>query len=130
MGALNFENGEKVVARFSNIGKINVDVFAPGFEIYNTVPQSDYMKLQGTSMAAPMVSGVAAMLKSYFPTLTMEEIKKIMLDSAVSYKGKKHQKPGSEDLVDFATLSVTGSVINVKNAVKLCLKLEKEKMAK
>jgi hypothetical protein len=81
-------------------------------------------------MAAPMVSGVAAMLKSYFPTLSMEEIKNAMLDSAVSYKGKNHEKPGSEDLVDFGSLSVTGSVINVMNAVKLCLKLEKEKMAK
>ena len=76
-----------------------------------------------------MVSGVAAMLKSYFPTLTMEEIKKVMLDSAVSYKGKKHQRPGSEDLVDFGTLSTTGAVINVKNAVKMCIKLEKEKSA-
>jgi hypothetical protein len=49
------------------------------------------------------------------------------LKSAQSYKGTKHVKPGSEELVDFATLSVTGGVINVKNAVKMCLDLEKYK---
>lgn len=118
---------EELAATFSNYGQTKVDIFAPGYEIYNTVPQSDYKKLQGTSMAAPMVSGVAAMLKSYFPTLTMSEIKKIMLESATSYKGKKQFKPGTEELVDFAQLSVTGAVINVKCAVKKCKKLEKSK---
>lgn len=120
----------KLAASFSNYGQTKVDVFAPGYEIYNTVPQSEYKKLQGTSMAAPMVSGVAAMLQSYFPTLTMKEIKEIMLKSAKSYKGTKQTKPGSEELVDFGTLSVTGSVINVKNAVKMCLALEKSKSTK
>lgn len=121
---------EKLAASFSNYGQTKVDVFAPGYEIYNTVPQSDYKKLQGTSMAAPMVSGVAAMLQSYFPTLTMKEIKDIMLKSAKSFKGTKQMKPGSEELVDFATLSVTGGVINVKAAVKMCLALEKQKAGK
>jgi subtilisin family serine protease len=117
---------ENLAASFSNYGQTRVDVFAPGYEIYNAVPQSDYKKLQGTSMAAPMVAGVAALLKSYFPALSMKEIKTIMLKSATSYKGTKQVKPGTEEeLVDFATLSATGAVINVKNAVKLCLELEK-----
>jgi hypothetical protein len=78
-------------------------------------------------MAAPMVAGVAAMLKSYFPALTMKEIKDIILKSAKSYKGTKQFKPGTEELVDFATLSATGGVVNVKSAVKMCLALEKSK---
>lgn len=115
-------------ADFSNYGQKGVDVFAPGFEIYNTVPQSEYMKLQGTSMAAPMVSGVAAMLKSYFPTLSMKEISEIMLASATPYKGTQQILPGTSDQkVDFGTLSVTGGVINVKSAVKMCMAKEKTK---
>lgn len=104
---------ETLVASFSNYGQMGVDVFAPGFEIYNSVPQSAYQNLQGTSMAAPMVSGVAAFLKSYFPTLTMKEIKDAMLSTAVKYQ-----------VDEFATKSVTGGVVNVYNAVKACQKLE------
>lgn len=126
-GKVKRDHKAHLAAPFSNYGQKSVDIFAPGNEIYNSVPQSDYKSLQGTSMAAPMVSGVAAMLQSYFPTLTMHEIKAILLKSAQSYKGTKHVKPGSEELVDFATLSVTGGVINVKNAVKMCLDLEKYK---
>ncbi|MFN5911070.1 MAG: S8 family serine peptidase, partial [Bacteroidota bacterium] len=116
-----------LAADFSNFGQTKVDVFAPGFEIYNTVPQSAYQKLQGTSMAAPMVSGVAALLKSYFPTLTMKQIKDVMLQSSVSYKGKKHRKPGSGEMIDFGTLSASGGIINVSQAVKRCILLEQNK---
>lgn len=130
IGASTRVSKKDLPATFSNYGQTKVDVFAPGHEIYNSVPQSDYKKLQGTSMAAPMVAGVAALLQSYFPTLTMNEIKDIMLKSAKSYKGTQHNKPGTDELVDFATLSVTGAVINVKNAVKMCKALEKTKAAK
>jgi cell wall-associated protease len=109
-----------LAADFSNFSSRQVNIFAPGFEIYNTVPQSDYKILQGTSMAAPMVSGVAALLKSYFPSLTMKEIKDIMLASAKQFKGTMIPAPGTGSSVDFGTLSTTGGVIDIAAAVKMC----------
>src|SRR5690606_17682050 len=114
-----------LAADFSNFSSRQVNVFAPGFEIYNTVPQSDYKILQGTSMAAPMVSGVAALLKSYFPELTMAQIKDVILSTAKPYKGTQQALPGTETKVDFGTLSVTGAVVDVNAAVKKCLELTK-----
>ena len=115
IGASTKDKGDALTASFSNFGKKGVDIFAPGFEIYNSVPQSEYQNLQGTSMAAPMVAGVAAMLKSYFPSLSMSEIKSIILSSGTTYKG------------NFQNLSATGKVVNVYNAVKSCQKLEATK---
>jgi subtilisin family serine protease len=117
-----------VPSTFSNFGQTSVDVFAPGSEIYNSVPQSEYKELQGTSMACPMVAGVAAMLKSYFPEMTMKEIKDVILSSSTSYAGTMQVLPGtSTEEVDFAKLSVTGGVVNVYSAVKACLAIEKAK---
>ena len=109
--------GNEMVASFSNYGARGVDVFAPGFEIYNTVPQSEYMNLQGTSMAAPMVAGAAAMLKSYFPELSMKEIKEVMYNTSTKY-------PKVEG---FSDKSVTGGVVNLFKAAKACKKLAKKK---
>jgi subtilisin family serine protease len=111
IGASTRMKGEAMVAEFSNFGAETVDVFAPGLEIYNSVPQSAYMNLQGTSMAAPMVSGAAAMLKSYYPSLSMWTIKNILLDSATRYQD-----------FGFPSKSITGGIINLKEAVKLCEK--------
>ena len=114
----------KLVSSFSNYGKTGVDVFAPGSEIYNTVPQSDYKVLQGTSMACPMVAGAAAMLKSYFPEMSMKEISDVLLSTSKSYKGVQQIHPETKKLADFGDLSVTGGVINLKNAVAKCLEME------
>ena len=115
IGASTKNKGEELTASFSNFGKKGVDIFAPGFEIYNSVTENQYQNLQGTSMAAPMVAGVAAMLKSYFPSLSMSEIKSIILSSGTTYKG------------NFQNLSATGKVVNAYNAVKSCQKLEASK---
>ena len=117
IGASTKEKGAELVASFSNYGAIGVDVFAPGFEIYNAVPQSEYMNLQGTSMAAPMVAGAAAMLKSYYPELSMKEIKKVLYSTSVKY-------PKVEG---FADKSVSGGVVNLYKAAKACKKLAKKK---
>ncbi|MBI2259716.1 MAG: S8 family peptidase [Flavobacteriia bacterium] len=116
-----------LAASFSNFGKVSVDVFAPGHDIFSTVPQSAYKKLNGTSMAAPMVSGAAAFLKSYYSELTMMEIKDILIASAKNYSTNKCEKPGTKELVDFGTLSVSGSVIDLNTAVSLAEKKIKSK---
>ncbi|MEJ6589817.1 MAG: S8 family peptidase [Crocinitomicaceae bacterium] len=117
IGASTKDKGAELVASFSNYGAIGVDVFAPGFEIYNAVPQSEYMNLQGTSMAAPMVAGAAAMLKSYYPELSMKEIKEVLYSTSVKY-------PKVEG---FADKSVSGGVVNLYKAAKACKKLAKKK---
>jgi subtilisin family serine protease len=73
-------------ADFSNFGRKSVDVFAPGVNIYSTVPDHKYEAMSGTSMASPVTAGVAAAILSYYPELTGEQVKKLILESAVSYR--------------------------------------------
>ncbi|WP_199736647.1 S8 family serine peptidase [Fibrisoma montanum] len=126
VGASSSSTGDELAASFSNYGKGSVDVFAPGKTIYSTVPGSQYQNSDGTSMAAPVVAGVAAVLKSYFPKLTYADLKRIIVQSAVPYKTQV-KKPESNETVDFSTLSKTGGVVNLYEAVKLALAQEGDK---
>lgn len=123
VGAMNFENGTNMVADFSNFGKKTVDVFAPGMAIYSTVPDSKYQELQGTSMASPAVAGVAALLKSYFPTLTATQLKAVISSSVTKLGDSEIKKPGSDDIIKFGDLSNTGGVVNAYEAVKAAMQL-------
>ncbi|GAB4030536.1 S8 family peptidase [Spirosoma gilvum] len=120
VGASAEPNNAELIASFSNYGKQNVDVFAPGKDIYSTVPGSKYENNSGTSMASPVVAGVAAVLKAYFPKLTYADIKRIILQSATPYTTKV-TRPESNDLVAFNTLSKTGGIVNLYEAVKMAL---------
>lgn len=121
-----------ICASFSNYGKKHVDVFAPGVSIYSTITGgTTYQYLQGTSMAAPVVSGIAALLKSYFPSLTPVQIKSIIEKSAV-IPDYKTAKPGSEEgeaMVNLADLSRTGGIANAFNAVKMAYDMTTGKKA-
>tara|TARA_B110000037_G_scaffold152219_1_gene171589 strand:- start:5386 stop:7008 length:1623 start_codon:yes stop_codon:yes gene_type:complete len=105
-----------LAARFSNYNKEMVDVFAPGLEIYSTIPDNKYQAIQGTSMASPMVAGIAALLKSYFPKLTMFEIRDIIFASVQEVE-RETPRPGVKEQVPFSSLSNTGGIVNVYNAV-------------
>jgi len=114
------ENFKSYTASFSNYGKKEVDVFAPGTRIYSTLPGGNkYGNLDGTSMAAPVVTGVAALILEYFPNLSPEEVKYCIEKSAVM-PVVKAKKPGTEnEMVPLSDLSVSGGILNAYGAVKL-----------
>ncbi|GAB4199151.1 MAG: S8 family peptidase [Thermoflexibacter sp.] len=122
VGALSWKGGEDVVGNFSNFGKKSVDVFSPGVDIYSTTPENTYQSLNGTSMAAPVTAGIAAVLFSYYPHLTAVQVRDIILKSTIKMPNLKVKKPGAEEgdaLVNFGDLSVTGGVVNLYEAIKL-----------
>jgi len=111
---------DSLAASFSNYSRTGVDVFAPGVSIWSTVPRGGYERLQGTSMASPVVTGVAALLMAYYPSLTPAEVKDIILQSATRFPNQSVVIPGEGgSRVPFANLSVSGGVVNVYNAIRL-----------
>ncbi|TAF53468.1 MAG: hypothetical protein EAZ62_04515 [Sphingobacteriia bacterium] len=111
-----------LVAHFSNFGRHEVDLFAPGMKIYSTLPHGNqYGKENGTSMAAPVVTGIAALLKSYFPNLSAIEIKEILEQSA--YRPSPDLPcalPGAKNQAcQFNQLSISGGIVNAYAAVQL-----------
>jgi subtilisin family serine protease len=121
VGASSWQGGEKLAAEFSNWNGRQVDLFAPGVAIYSTVP-GGYERLDGTSMAAPVVTGVAAMLMAYFPELTAADVKRVLLASAARHAKQRVIRPGTEDdRVAFGALSATGGIVNAYEAVKMLL---------
>ncbi|MFV0531092.1 MAG: S8 family serine peptidase [Flavobacteriales bacterium] len=125
----NTTHKDRLAASFSNYGSKTVDLFSPGTEIYSTTPNNQYKVLQGTSMATPIASGVAALIWSYYPELTAHELRNILLKSVNIYKGivptptEKDKKSNQS----FANLSTTGGVIDAYNAAKLADEYVKSK---
>ncbi len=121
VGASTYKNDANLKASFSNYGKYNVDVFAPGFMINSTVPDNKYEEFDGTSMAAPVVSGLAALVLSYYPHLTAVDLKDIIMKSVVKVERKvKYKNEKDETLrVNFSELCVSGGVVNAYNALKM-----------
>ncbi len=120
VGASNRNNDSTLAATFSNYGQQSVDVFAPGVAIWSCDAGNKYRPSQGTSMATPVVAGIAAVLKTYFPNLSPADMKRIILQSAVVYHTLV-VKPGTKQKVDFATLSKTGGIANLYEVVKLAM---------
>ncbi len=112
-------------ATFSNYGKNEVDVFAPGVNIYSTLPGGDkYGNLSGTSMACPVVAGLGALILEYFPDLSAEQLKYVIEKSATPLK-EEVKLPGSDDeMVSLSDISKSGGEINAYEAVKLASTLK------
>ena len=117
IGASTPEYNEGLVAGFSNYGKENVDVFSPGVQIWATTPLDTYEYLQGTSMAAPAVAGVAAVIRSYFPKLSAAQVKQILMDSGLSGPGTVILSGDPNSADDFSNISKSGHLVNLYNAL-------------
>ncbi|HEX2207418.1 MAG TPA: S8 family peptidase [Longimicrobium sp.] len=112
-------HADDLAAPFSNYGRGRVDVFAPGVAILSTVPDAGYGRNDGTSMAAPVVSGMAATLMAYFPELTAAQVREIILESAERNEAQVARPGAPGQRVSFAELSDTGGVVNLYRAVQL-----------
>ncbi|SIT98047.1 Subtilase family protein [Epilithonimonas bovis DSM 19482] len=103
----NTNDADKLKASFSNYDAKMVDVFAPGDQIYSTVPDGKYEYLQGTSMASPVVAGAAAVLLAYMPNLTPAQV----IESLVNTANKSTAN-------GFDTLSRSNGVIDTAKAAE------------
>lgn len=129
IGAEHWRTGEKRVAGFSNYGKKNVDLFAPGVALYSTIPDNKYGNASGTSMACPSAAGVAAIIRSYYPELTAVQVKSIMEKSVIKQEGDVI-KPGTTDKVKFTELCVSGGTVSAVNAIAVAEKTKGGKKPK
>jgi len=117
VGALDPEYGSDMVASYSNYGAINVDVFAPGTDIYSTVPNNKYEFMPGTSMAAPGVAGIAALIRSQYPSLSASQVKKVILDSGLSVKATVILGGDASKNNTLDKISTSGKIVNAYNAL-------------
>jgi cell wall-associated protease len=124
IGAVSWKKGKEHLASFSNYGAGKVEVFAPGVDITSCFPGSEYKSFNGTSMAAPMVAGLAALIRQNYPSLTAVQTKQIILKSAVVCKDKV-MLPGTKKKTKLSKISVTGGIVNVYDALVLAEKVSK-----
>jgi len=123
VGALAPKYGSGLVAGFSNYGDKNVDIFAPGAQVYSTTPENEYDTKGGTSMAAPAIAGLAALLRSQYPNLSAVQVKDVILSSGLQLTTKVVVGGDANDVQPFSNLSKTGRIANVYNALIMASKL-------
>lgn len=113
----------------SNYGQNTVDVFAPGVDITSLGPDNGFDVSSGTSVAAPVVTGVAAMIRDYFPKLTAAQVKDILIKSVTPMGDKQVKLPGakSNEYVTYDSLCVSGGIVNALDAVKLAEEMAKKR---
>ncbi|MCT1531157.1 MULTISPECIES: S8 family peptidase [Sphingobacterium] len=128
VGATGLKQDSDLLAEFSNYGYRSVDVFAPGVKINSTIPESKYKENQGTSMAAPVVAGLAAMIRAYYPTLTAEQVKEVIMKSVTKVDQKvKVKSEGGSKRVYLDEISVSGGIVNAYKAIEEANKLVSKK---
>ena len=123
VGSSTNDFGPNLVSSFSNYGKSSVDLFAPGSKIYSTYPKNNYEYAQGTSMASPLVAGIAALVWSQYPKLSASQVKRVLMASGL--KLKKEIILSDDSKLPFHELSKSGKLINAYNALILASKVSK-----
>jgi subtilisin family serine protease len=117
-----------LTAGFSNYGKQEVDVFAPGVRIYSTLPGGNtYGNLQGTSMASPVVAGLAAFILEYYPNLSAQQVK-MVIEKSAQKPAEKVKNPETGELVNLSDISKSGGIINAYEAIKLASTLKGDRI--
>jgi subtilisin family serine protease len=106
VGASGYRDDSSLPATFSNYGRHTVDVYGPGVQITSTIPNSGTVAWDGTSVVAPVVAGLAALIRSYYPQLTAAQVKDIIVRSVVKRKALEDK-------------CISGGVVNAYNALKL-----------
>jgi subtilisin family serine protease len=124
VSAIKNKYGSQMVAGYSNYGQSNVDIFAPGSQIYSTVPNNQYEYIGGTSMAAPGVTGIAALILSQYPKLTAKQVKQIIMQSGIPIN-RDVVVDQSKAAMPFSTVSRTGKIANAYNALILADKVSR-----
>jgi subtilisin family serine protease len=121
---------DHVPADFSNYGKRHVDLFAPGQDIVSLDSTNTYSMNSGTSLAAPIVSGVAALVLSRYPELTVRKLIELLMVTTFKIEKLKVLVPNLENdkrtKVRFSELSKSGGIVNAYEALKRAEELYKE----
>ena len=125
IGALVPEYGSEMVAGYSNYGSTSVDVFAPGSQIWSTMPNDTYEYSQGTSMAAPAAAGVAAVIRSYYPNLTAGQVKEILMKSGLTSSQNVILGGETSNSQSFGDISTSGNMVNMYNAILMADKMSR-----
>ena len=132
VGASGANLDETLAGSFSNYGKKNVDVFAPGVKVTSIDMDAEFNTADGTSFASPITAGVAALILEYYPELSAKQVKQAIMLSATPLKGTMVNRPGTGGSipavkVDFTTLSKSGGIVNAYKAVEIASKMKGER---
>jgi len=128
VGASSWKPNKEFVANFSNYGNASVDVFAPGVDIYSTMPDNQYKFQDGTSMASPVVAGMAALVMAYYPELSPRQVHQLILEQTTGYPNQQVLRPHDgnpqeAEEVPFAELSASDGLVNLYKVLRAAEKL-------
>lgn len=127
VGASGMKADEALAADFTNFGKKNVDLFAPGVQVTSVTVNAELQTEDGTSFSSPITAGIAALVLEYYPDLSARQLKQVLMQSAHPLTGMMVNKPGTKDKVDFTTLCKSGGIVNAYEAVQIASKMKGER---